>query len=219
MLTTFWSVKGGVGTTVVAATFAAALSREAADGAGVLVVDLAGDMPAALARPDPGDPGLTAWTGADPDVAGDALARLELHVVPGLTLLPRGSGPFGPPERLEVLARLLASDPRDVVVDAGVVLPGSPLLPLLAVAHRSRLVLRPCYLGLQRARSLPAQPSDVVLVRDEGRRLSRRDVEHAVGSPVRAEVAVDAGTARAIDAGELVRRPPRPLARALRRAA
>ncbi len=219
MLLTCWSVKGGVGTTVVTAALATTLAHAHADEGGALAVDLAGDLPAALGRPDPRDPGLTGWTSAGPDVAADALARLELAVGPHLSLLPRGRGEHGPSARHHLLARILDADPRPVVLDAGVVTAGSPVLPVVAQASRSLLVVRACYLGLRRAVDAPARPTGVVLVTEEGRTLRRADVEAAIGAPVVAEVPHDRGVAHAADTGLLARRVPRSLERSLRAAA
>lgn len=219
MLLTCWSVKGGVGTTVVSAALATTLAHVHAAGGGALVADLAGDLPAVLGRPDPRDPGLTGWTTAGPEVAADALARLELAVGPHLALLPRGRGEHGPVERHHVLARLLAADPRPVIVDAGLVTGSSPLLPLVAQATRSLLVVRACYLGLRRAQDLPLRPSGVVLITEPGRTLCREDVEAATGARVVAQVPLEPAVARAADSGTLARRVPRSLERSLRRAA
>lgn len=219
MLLTCWSVKGGVGTTVVSAALATTLAHlHSADG-GALVVDLGGDLPAALGFPDPRDPGLSGWTSAGPDVAADALARLELSVGPDLALLPRGRGEPGPADRHHVLARLLDADPRAVVVDAGVITARSPGLPLVAQATRSLLVTRACYLGLRRAVDAPVRPDGVVLVSEPGRVLRTEDVEAVVGAPVVAEVAIEAVVAQAADTGLLARRVPRSLERSLRQAA
>ena len=219
MLVTCWSVKGGVGTTVVSVALATTFARVHALDGGALLVDLDGDVPATLGLPDPRDPGLTGWTSAGADVAADALARLELSVGPDLALLPRGRGAPGPAARHEVLARLLAAEDRPAVVDAGVVGPDSPTLPLVSEASRSLLVTRACYLGLRRAIDLPVRPSGVVLVREAGRSMGRDDVEHVVGAPIVAEIPVDPAVARAVDAGVLARRLPRALARPLRMAA
>lgn len=219
MLITCWSVKGGVGTTVVSVGLATTLARIHAPEGGALIADLAGDVPAALGLPDPGDPGLTGWTSAEPDVAGDALARIELSVGPDLALLPRGRGAGGGHERHRVLARLLAADPRPVVVDAGVLAGDDPAVTLAAEATRSYLVTRACYLGLRRAVDMPVLPSGIVLVTEQGRAMGRDDVESVVGAPVVAEVPVDVAIARAVDGGTLGRRVPRPLARSLRAAA
>ena len=219
MLVTCWSVKGGVGTTVVSVALATTLANVHALDGGALLVDLGGDVPATLGLPDPRDPGLTGWTAAGPDVAADALARLELSVAPHLALLPRGLGPPGPTARHEVLARLLAAEARPVVVDAGLVGATSSALPLVAEATRSLLVTRACYLGLRRAIDLPVRPSGVVLLREPGRTMGREDVEHVVGAPVVADIPVDPSVARAVDAGVLAHRIPRALARPLRAAA
>lgn len=219
MLVTCWSVKGGVGTTVVSVALATTLARIHALDGGALLVDLDGDVPATLGLPDPRDPGLSGWTSAGEEVAADALARLELSVGPHLSLLPRGLGAPGPAARHEVLARLLAAEARPVVVDAGVVGPGSPSLPLAAEATRSLLVTRACYLGLRRAIDLPIRPSGIVLLREPGRTMGRDDVEHVVGAPIVADIPVDPAVARAVDAGVLGRRVPRALARPLRAAA
>ena len=53
-------------------------------------------------------------------------------------------------------------------------------------------------------------------VREPGRVLSRHDVEHVVRAPVVAEIELDPGVARTVDAGGLAGRLPRSLARALR---
>ena len=121
MFAACWSAKGGSGTTVVAASLALVLAR--AEG-GALLVDLAGDAPAVLGLAEPTGPGLTDWLAAGAGVPADGLSRLEVGVVDGLDLLPRGTGELGPPARAEVLAGLLASDPRSVVVDCGSCPPG-----------------------------------------------------------------------------------------------
>jgi MinD-like ATPase involved in chromosome partitioning or flagellar assembly len=215
MVVACWSAKGGAGTTVVAATLALLLARSNPDGA--LLADLAGDAPAALGVDEPGGPGLAGWLAAGPDVPPDALARLEHTTGPGLGLLPRGDGPL-PPGRADVLAGLLAADGRAVVVDCGTD-PQGAALAVAAGATRSILVTRPCFLALRRAATLPLRPSEVVLVTEPGRSLGRADVERAVGAPVVADVAVDPQVARAVDAGLLLHRLPRGLARDLARAA
>jgi hypothetical protein len=219
MLITCWSVKGGVGTTVVSVALASTLAHVHALDGGALLVDLGGDVPHVLGLPDPRDPGLTGWTQAGEEVAADALARLELSVGPDLALVPRGRGRPGPAARHEVLARLLAAEARPVVVDAGVVDLDSPALPLVVEASRSLLVTRACYLGLHRALDLPAVPSGVVLLREPGRTLGRDEVERVTQAPVVADIPVDPAVARAVDAGVLARRLPRALSRPLRAAA
>ncbi len=216
MLLSCWALKGGVGTTVVTAALGLTLTRAGHD---VLLVDLAGDLPAALGLPEPDGPGLTDWLAAGDDVPADGLGRLELSAGPGLAVLPRGGGPLAPTVRVEALVGALDTR-RSVVVDCGV-LDGveADRTVVAARATHSLLVTRACYLALRRASDPPLRPSGVVLVTEPGRALDRSDVEHVVGAPVRAEIAVDPAVARAVDAGLLASRLPRGLERALRHAA
>jgi hypothetical protein len=215
MLIACWSSKGGAGTTVVAAGLALLLARRSETGA--LLVDLAGDGPAVLGLPEPDGPGVAEWLRAGDDVPLDALRRLELPVAPGLALLPRGRGILEPPSA-DVLIALLGADGRPVVADCGSS-PDGVALAVAAGATRSVLVTRACYLALRRALDAPLRPSEVVLLVEPRRALTRRDVEGSVGAPVVAEVAVDPLVARAVDAGLLATSLPRSLARELARAA
>jgi hypothetical protein len=214
VLVACWSVKGGSGTTVVAAALGVLLSSAAPHGA--TLVDLGGDLPAALGLPDPPGPGVADWVASGPEVAPDALGRLATEVAPGLRLLPRGESPLATSGG-ERLAAALGGGGH-AVVDCGP--PEAALgLTLAGAAGLSLLVLRPCYLALRRALAAPIRPSGVVLVKEEGRALGRQDVEAVLGVPVRAEVDWDPAIARRVDAGLLTAGLPRALARALRRAA
>lgn len=216
MLIACWSAKGGSGTTVVAAALAAVIARSSPVGS--LLVDLAGDAPAVLGLPEPSGPGLAGWLGAGATVPTDALARLELGAGHGLGLIPAGGPLPEAPGRGEVLAAMLAADARPVVADCGSV-PTGPALAVAAAAAHSLLVLRPCYLALRRAVQSPLRPSGVVLVEEVGRAIGRREVEQALGVPVRAVVAHEQRIARAVDAGLLAGRLPGSLTRSLRRVA
>ena len=217
MLIACWSAKGGSGTTVVAAGLAVVLGRTAP--AGSVLADLGGDAPSVLGVAEPEGPGLRDWLAAGDGVPPDALARLEHPVSETLRLLPAGGGGDAvPPGRGDVLAAVLAADPRPVVVDCGAG-PAGPGLSVAAAASVSLLVLRPCYLALRRALAAPVRPSGFVLVEEPGRSLRADDVEAVLGVPRRAVVAVDARIARAVDAGLFLSRFPRRLERALRRAA
>lgn len=212
-----WSVKGGSGTTVVAASLGLLLA--AADPRGVVLVDLGGDLPAALGIADPPGPGVGDWLAAADDVAPDALERLEVVVSPGLALIPQGAVSVGDEGGLRLAAAL--GETRHAVVDCGP--PGSAGgLAVARAAHAtglSLLVIRPCYLALRRASAVATRPSGVILVKEPGRSLGRGDVEDVLGVPVRAEVPWDAAIARHVDAGLLAGHLPKALARALRRAA
>lgn len=214
MLVACWSVKGGSGTTVVAAALGLVLASSTPRGA--VLVDLGGDLPAALGVPDPAGPGVGDWLAAESGVAPDALGRLAVEVAPGLRLVNRGTAPLAVAGGERLAAALLGEG--HAVVDCGP--PGAgPGLDLAAAAGLSLLVLRPCYLALRRALAAPIRPSGVVLVREQGRSLGRRDVEEVLGVPVRAEIAWDAAVARSVDAGLLCADLPKVLERALRRAA
>ncbi len=220
MITACWSVKGGSGTTVVAAALAALAARHQPEGA--LLVDLAGDLPALLGVSTEG-PGLREWLLAGEEVPSDALSHIEISAPGGIHLLAAGrlDRPVEEaecPGRAEVLAALLALDPRRVILDCGTQ-PTGAALTLVAEAPQSLLVLRPCYLALRKALEAPVRPTGVVLVSEADRSLGRRDVEDALGVPVCASVGIDPAVARSVDAGVLSLRLPRSLERALRHAA
>ena len=219
MVVSCWSAKGGSGTTVVAASLALVLAQRS--GPGVLLVDLAGDVPAALGMAEPAGPGVTGWAAAGSDVPADALGRLEVPVLDELQLLARGGDAPMVPARAELLAALLAADDRTVVVDCGTLSAGTTdgAIAVAAGANVSLLITRACYLSLRRAVAAPIRPSAAVLVNEPGRALDRGDVESVLGVAVSAELTVDPGVARAVDAGLLASRLPRSLQRALRDAA
>lgn len=215
MLIACWSAKGGSGTTVVSVALAGMLARPPSSGA--LLADLGGDVPAVLGMAEPSGPGLGEWLASGAEVPADALTRLEVPGPGALRVLPAGAAALDASGRAEVLAALLAADPRPVVADCGSG-PGGPGLAVAAAASVSLLVLRPCYLSLRRALQAPLRPSGVILVSEPGRSLGRSDVEGVLGVPVRAVVGVDPAIARAVDAGLLASRLPRSLERALRHA-
>ena len=216
MLVAFWALKGGVGTTVSAAICALRWSRR---GREVLLVDLGGDLPAALGCDPPSGPGCAEWLQAGDDAEPKALGRLEFPVTDDLRLLPRGIAPIGPGSAGERLVATLSADTRLVVVDCGPPLgsagPGHPAVDLAARADHSWLVVRACYLALSRAINADPVPTAVVLQREPGRALDRRDVAAAIGVPVAVEVAIDQGVARSVDSGLLRTRLPAGLGRVI----
>ncbi len=238
MLLTCWSSKGGSGTTVVAAALAGLLAAHLGES---LLVDLGGDLPAALGLPEPGA-GLADWrtgpgepaerwgreparpTGArSPDGAwapasrSAALVRLEVAAGGGVRLVPRGHGRL--PAGLGPALAHAATGRRPVVVDAGVIGAGGdedgPAPELAAVATGSLLVIRPCFLALRRAVVAPLRGSGVVVVDERHRSLGPSDIEAALGVPVVAVVPWDPSVARRVDAGLLGTALPSSLARAL----
>jgi MinD-like ATPase involved in chromosome partitioning or flagellar assembly len=198
-----WSSKGGSGTTVVSAALALTLSRTHP----VVLVDLAGDLPAALGLPEPSGPGVGDWL-ASPTATADALSRLTIAVTDQVRLLPCGSRVPTAPSRWSQFVDALAELHAPTVVDAGT---GEPPAELVGPGVHSLLVTRSCYLGLRRAVSGSVKPSGVVLVLEPGRALTATDVERAMGAPVVAEIPYDPAVARAVDAGLLASRLPRTL--------
>ena len=223
MITWYWSVKGGVGTSVVAAATAIRLASEDRE---TTLVDLSGDQPALLgmvAGATPAEPGISDWVAAGDGVAADAIGRLLEDVAPGLRLLRRGTEPVldtGPEpggaaaadaRRRLVLALEVLARSGPVVVDAG--LDPFEVRSDLAAPHRPVCVLRPCYLALSRAQRVAGPFDRVVLVEEPGRALRGRDVSAALGASHLERVAWDPRVARSVDAGTIVSMLPPPLRR------
>lgn len=217
MMIACWSVKGGSGTSVVAAALAVLLARSAPP---VALVDLGGDAPAVLGIEEPAGPGALDFMAAGPGVPPSSLLDLAVEVSPSLSLIPAGSGAVGSAgdgERLAAATTAALGD-HTVVFDAGV--PGAAAgQAVAAAAGLSLLVMRPCYLALRRAARAPLRPSGVVLVGEPGRAIGDREIADVLGVPVRARIPLDPGVARAVDAGLLASRVPRSLERSLRVAA
>ena len=197
----------------------------AGSGSRVLLVDLAGDMPAALGAAPPSTPGVLDWL-ADPAAEEAAIDRLVVPVTDDLSLLHTGGADRlrWSPARAAALAAALEArlaSGCSVVVDAGRW--GGPagshdrdvLLAALAGLGRSLMVIRPCYLAIRAALNAPVVADGVVVITEPGRSLTARDVGDVLSLPVVATVAVDPAIARATDAGLLVRRMPRLLEREL----
>lgn len=204
-----WSLKGGSGTSVVAAAIALRSSVHRP----TVLADLAGDSPAVLGLAEPDGPGLLDWM-ASPTADVAALTRLAVPATDTLHLLPRGGVTADPVHRWAELAEGLAAL-GTVVVDAGT---GPPAPALLRAAEQSLLVTRSCYLALRRVAVAPA-PTGVVLLLEPGRSLSAGEVSRVARAPVVAQVPYDPAVARAVDSGLLASRLPRSLQGALREVA
>lgn len=219
-----WTAKGGAGVSVISAALAILSSRSRP----TLLVDLGQDQlsllgvaPSSLPADDPGVAlGVHDWLAA-PAPPPEALARLEISVGRDLAVLPTGQvlgagHPDGPggrgdgrrAERLDVLARLLCTEQRAVVVDVGTAV--HRYEPILARSSGSVFVTRACYLALRRR--IPARHLDrVVLVSERGRSLRAADLDAVLPAPVGTTLPWDPAVARAVDAGTLRRRLPRSL--------
>lgn len=204
MLIACWSVKGGSGTSVVAAALALQLARSG----DTTLVDMGGDAPAILGLPEPDGPGVSEWLAAG-NVDAGGLSRVSMSAAPGLRLVPLGREPL-PESGGERLAAALAG-PANVVIDCGSRIGTGPGLGAASAASISLLVVRPCYLALRRAISAPLRPSGLVIVDEGERSLGQTDVAEVLGVPVRAVIPWDPRVARAVDAGLLVARMPRSL--------
>ncbi len=208
MYTLCWSVKGGSGTTVVAAALALSSARTRP----TLLIDLGGDLPATLGVSSLGaaassGPGVGEWL-ASPHAPAAALAELAVEVSTDLYLVPAGrleTGADLDEVQAERLAHACAHSSMPTIVDAG---RHGRHQVLHSCASRSLIVVRPCYLGLRRAVLSPGMASAAVLVHEPGRSLGLDDVTRAIGVPVLAEIAWDPAVARAVDAGLLAHRLP-----------
>lgn len=226
MLIACWSSKGGSGTTVVASALALSAARRGVSDAGVLLVDLADDVPATLGLREDGGPGFAEWAGAGDGIDVDALSALEIEAAPGLHVLPTGRWSGEVPgtaltTAAERAAIFWAASARLVVVDLGTVgsaaVTRSGVITAVANAASQRvLVVRPCYVALRRAMDHGPVPTAVVVVREPGRSLGISDVEGALGVHVGVTIEFDPAVARAVDAGLVAVRLPRALERPVR---
>ena len=216
VLMTCWSVKGGSGTTVVAAGVALVHSRRPSPTSPVVFVDLGGDAPAVFGLSEPATPGVVDWLNADAPAA--ALDDLAVVVNERLALIPRGYGDLPPltSPRWAIMTQHLQTREGDAVLDCG---PVRPAPSVLTDGARSVLVLRPCYLALRRVVGHSITADRLVLIDEPGRALRRPDVEKVVGHRVDVHLELDPAIARAVDAGLLAGRLPLQLSNGLRRVA
>lgn len=209
-----WSVKGGSGTTVVAAALALVLAQR--HEAGARLIDMSGDTPSALGMSEPASEGIAEWLNAADHPGVEALNNLMLPVTAHLGVIPRGHNVIVPSlvnlDRLRDLAEAIAQSTMPTVVDAG---SGLAAIPIIEHATRSLLIIRPCYLALRRASLLTTKPNGIIVITEPGRALGVHDVESVVGAPVLAEIPFDPAIARAVDAGLLAGRVPTLLAKHL----
>jgi hypothetical protein len=214
MLLSFWSPKGGVGTSVVAAACALLCARQTE----VRLADLGDDQPAILGLATPPSPGLSEWLHTGPLAPPDALDRLA--VATGLlTLLPRGARPLRDtrPESGAALAVVLSSDERLTIAD--IATPDEPVArAIVECSDVSVVVLRDCYLALRRALGHPlvARAAGVVLLEERRRALGANEIGDVLGLPVLARMPVIDSVARAVDAGTFAARLPEGVDRRLR---
>ena len=225
-----WSVKAGSGTTTVVSLLARRLAS--ISGMGALVVDLCGETHTALGVAEPASGGAAEWSASSHGTLGkDALRNAEVAVAAGLSLLPRGRGPFRNTTRTAAIATLAGEPGRPAIVDAGCLYrydgedARSPRNDDLASRRRavaaadwSLLVTRNCPIALRRATQEPFVPNGVVLISDSHSPLTVQDVERSVGAPVWLHLNVDPSVARAVDAGLLGTALPAAVSRTMEQA-
>lgn len=225
MLATFWSAKGGVGTTTTALIAAINVARR---GVRTVVVDLGGDVPAALGIRVPVH-GLTDLLSLEGPPTPEQVERVTETMNPTLGVLRVGSvHPDELASAPEVGALMLAAvldglgrTYQSVVVDCGCVSPGhiGPADPawiaheLLRAADLRVVVTRLCYLSIARTRAALSGRgplySDMVIVREGGRALRVRDLDDSFGFSSIEVIEADPSIARMVDCGSLVRRAPK----------
>jgi len=217
MLWCLCSPKGGVGVS----TLATAIAGQLAPSRPTTVLDVGGDIARIVGVDVAERDGFADWLDSPTALGVDVLESLQVEVVPGLSIIPRGRKPLPslpPAERLVQVAALSSQGRPDAVViaDVGVVDDRaiSVASVLSAAADRTTLVTRACYLSLTRTRELAVAFDDVVEVVEGGRTLNTIDIEAIVGEPVATRVPCDPLIARAVDSGILLARPPRTLRRA-----
>lgn len=196
-----WSVKGGSGTTV----FAAALSLAIAEKRGrATLVDLGGDVPAVLGMEEGSGLGIRDWL-AGPTRDPDAYTALRRAATSKLDIISVGNASSFSADALDDL-RAVADG--NTIIDFGTLRPSDTFRGDITADW---LVTRPCYLSLRRAARLEQRPRGVVVLREAGRALTRRDIESVTGAPVIAEISVSDAIARSVDAGLLATRLPKRL--------
>jgi hypothetical protein len=216
MLLSFWSPKGGAGTSV----FVAACGQYLARHTDVRLADFGGDQPGILGLAGDPSPGLGEWLHAGAEAPADALDRLAVDAGRGLMLLPCGErGALdADPEAGAALGVVLANDERLTIADVGTA-DAAALRAVVEVSDVSVVVVRDCYLALRRAVRSPllAHAAGVVVMEEPGRALGAGEITEVLNLPLLATVPIRLGIARAVDAGVLTSRMPEGLERIARR--
>ena len=199
MSTLFISSKGGNGTTVTASSFALLSAQR---GTPTILIDLCGDVPAAIGLAEPSGPGINDWLS---ETNSQPFATFLAEFTPAddnLIVLHRGSSYVEGEPRWAEFADVLRSTSHNVVIDAGTTF--VPDQVRLAMACTT-LVTKSCYLSLRRATNM-ARPTNVIVVKEEARALTSKDISHVLGVPVVAEIPYQAAISRSVDAGLLASR-------------
>jgi hypothetical protein len=196
MSTIFMSPKGGNCTTVTATAYALLL---AASGTPTVLIDLCGDIPAAAGMAEPTTPGVNDWLGESSTSNAQSLVTMGTPFDNDLVIVHRGSSFVEGQPRWADLANAITTLPMNIIIDAGTSFIPDELRQ--AVSHIT-MVVKPCYLSLRRA-SRMQRPTQLFVVCEDGRALTRKDVGHVLGMPVTCEIPYTPAISRAVDAGML----------------
>ena len=224
MIQTYYSAKGGQGTTTVAAAYSLTTAVEIAEANArttghlvpVTVLDFDGDMAAVFGIAEQGTSVLdqvAAGASVKSAVAATTVVRRNTD---GQALVeyrwigrPEGHGLLPIDSIIAHLRAEVQRDPaRHFVIDAGTIVDGSPRARFASGSNL--LVTRGCYLALRRALRIREviEPSSILFVEEPDRALSATDASAVVGVPVSLVVPVDPSIARAVDAGLFAHRIP-----------
>ncbi len=209
MLIAVWSPKGGVGTSVVAVTMAAVLARRNDD---VQLVDLGGDAPAICGARVVDDVGIGEWLTASASTPAAAIGAITQNIDERFVLVPRGDArlELAKAGRGRALVEAMQTAGGICVVDAATA-ESDAANAIVALADLALVVVRPCYLTLQRfARRLDLmqRSAGLVLVDEPGRSLGAGDFATVAGRRILAQIPQLPEIARSVDAGILLRRRP-----------
>lgn len=193
------SPKGGNGTTVTAASFALLSAQR---GTSTILIDLCGDIPATLGLAEPSGPGINDWLGETCVQSFSTHLQECALVQDNLMVVHRGSLFVEGQPRWNEFADALRELPHDVVIDAGTTFVPDHVRSAMTC---TTMVTKACYLSLRRATNL-ARPTNVIVIKEEARALTSRDVSQVLGAPVIAEIPYQSAISRTVDAGLLVDR-------------
>lgn len=190
------SSKGGNCTTVTATAYSL---LQAQRGTNTVLLDLCGDVPAAVGIGEPSSPGINDWLGESNTSDAQALVKFGTPIVDGLVVVHRGAKFVEGQPRWDALADAIQLLPHNVIIDAGTTFVPEEVRRAMGTVT---MVTRACYLSLRRASHLP-KATNVVIIKEEARALTVNDVSHVLGIPLFAQVPYDPAISRAVDAGLL----------------
>ena len=197
MRAALWSPTGGSGVTALSCALALRLSETGP----CTLLDAAGDVQVALGVALDTSLGLTDWLVAGAGRTADSLLRIAEPVTKSLAVVSLGAtqASFDASTAIDLTAM------ESAVIDLGrnAVVPVNGAVKLL--------VIKKCYLAVRRAQNLVQHCDALVVVQEDGRRLSKNDLSEILGKPIAGTVSWDKAVARAVDIGVLQANVPKRL--------